>query len=341
MKTASLYFLSFLILVFFCSTALGKNKLRTKDTCVIPTPGTFAFNYSWDLRYGYGEITFQGKGSDAYIRINNQMNDSSHQYWIVISGWGNTWSRVARGDGSDVCWFQQNLDLTRTYNYKFVLNPSASRIKLLLDDVEAWSCVDPNGWNAPNALYFSLSRAGSDMSFCNIFGGGHISEPVNTCFVPNPSGFTFDNKWIVQSGEMIHMVGIFFNGYGHDIYIRLSNQPDDSSYQYWVVLGGWNNTTSAVFRGDGSLVCYFNQSLDLTRTVNYNLIFYPEINMIEFFVDRNVSAWRCTDSKGYNANGSTYFGVSRWNGAFSELCDVETYSDMTTIHAIMLSKTVR
>jgi hypothetical protein len=318
MKTTNLFFFSFLILSFLYSTALSKNKLKTKQNCVAVNPNYYIFDSQWNLSNGYGEIIFQGKGRDAYIKLHNQMDDSSHQYWIVISGWDNTKTRITRGDGSTVCEIPQTLDLNRTYDYRIILNPSASRIRLLLDDNEAWACVDKNGWNAPSVQYFSISKwCCADMSFCNVRSNANISESIGTCFVPDPNRYTFSDDWYLPGSK-----GSFvFNGYGNDLYIRFSNQQDSSSYQYWIVMSGWSNTTSKVYRGDGSTVCSFNQTIDLTKTVNYQVYFNNYDNAIELSSNGSM-LWTCVDSNGWNAPYAQWISISRYSGAFYEICDV-------------------
>jgi hypothetical protein len=342
MKTTNLFSSAFLILIL-CSVVLNKNKLKTKQTCVGLNPYYYTFNDGWTLNNGSGEISFQGTGRDSYVKIHNQENDSSHQYWIVIAGWDNTNTRITRGDGSTICQIPQTLDLGRTYNYRIIFNPSASRIKLLLDGNEAWSCVDKNGWNAPYANYFSLSKCScSNMSICNLATNA-LSEPTNTCFIPNPYQYTFNNAWTIPNSTG----SIAFNGYGNDFYIRLSNQQDSSSYQYWVVLAGWSNTTSAVFRGDGSNICSFNQTIDLTKTANYEVNFNKDKSSIELTVNGSI-LWTCIDGNGWNAPNAQWIGISRYGDSFYEVCDVSTYVPMAyappvynTAYKLSLSKTVR
>jgi hypothetical protein len=343
MKIANLFSLAFLILFLLCSTVLNKNKLKTKQTCAGLNPNYYIFNDRWTLNNGYGEISFQGKGRDGYIRIHNQSNDSSHQYWIVIAGWDNTKTRITRGDGSTICEIPQTLDLGKTYNYRIILNPSASRIKLLLDDNEAWTCVDKNGWYGPSAKYFSLSKwCCADMSMCNV-ASNVLSEQANTCFIPDPTRFTFNNEWVFPSQQG----SILFNGYGNDLYIRLNNQQDSSSYQYWIVMGGWSNTTSKVFRGDGSVICSFNQTIDLNKTANYEVAFNKNTNSIELFANGS-KLWTCVDSNGWNAPDAKWVSISRYSGAFYEICNVWTVMAMSanrTAHdpdaQLSLTKTAR
>jgi hypothetical protein len=337
MKTASLFFLSYLILAFLCSIATGKNKLKTKDDCVAVNPNNYTFNDKWTLSNGYGEIQFKGKGRDGYIKLHNQKNDSSHQYWIIISGWDNTKSRVTRGDGSTVCEIPQTLDLNRTYDYTIVVNPSASRIRLLVDGDEAWTCIDKNGWNAPNAKYFSISKwCCANMSFCNVKSNS-ISEDFDTCWVPNPSSFKY--SWSLDDSSGI----LSFDGYGNDLYIKLSNQQSDSSYQYWIIMSGWNNTTTKVQRGDGSTVCTFNQIVDLTKTISYDMVFDQGNNSIELFANGS-KLWTCVDSHGWNAPNAKWIGISRYSGSFYEICGVETtqhHQKPNRKYKLNLSKTVR
>jgi hypothetical protein len=227
MKTASLFLSFCMISILLLSPVL--------TDCITANPNYYLYNIRWGLRNGSGQIVFQGKGNDAQIRIINQMYNSSYQYWIQLAGWNNTMSRVSRGDGSVVCDIPQSLDLTRTYQYKFLLNPSASRIRLLLDDVEAWTCVDPKGWNAPAAQYFSISRWYPDMSFCNLVSSPYVDEGINNCLVLDPTKYTYSADWNI--GHYDHG-GFYFIGYGSGIALKLSNQQDDSSYQYSVVIGG-------------------------------------------------------------------------------------------------------
>jgi hypothetical protein len=332
MKRNKLFSSAFLILIL-CSVVLNKNKLKTKQTCVALNPSYYTFNDGWTLNNGSGEILFQGTGNDGYIKIHNQENDSSHQYWIVIAGWNNTKTKITRGDGSVTCEIPQTLDLGRTYNYRIILNPSASRIKLLLDGVEAWSCVDKNGWNAPNARYFSLSKwSFPDMSMCNVASNA-LSEPTNTCFIPNPNQYTFNNDWYLPESQGT----LVFNGYGNDLYIRLSNQPDGSSYQYWIVLAGWNNTTSKVFRGDGSTVCSFNQTVDLNKTADYEVNFNKDKSSIELTVN-GLILWTCIDGNGWNAPNAQWIGITRYSSGFYEICDITVFY---FAYQLNLSKTAR
>jgi hypothetical protein len=57
----------------------------------------------------------------------------------------------------------------------------------------------------------------------------------------------------------------------------------DSSYQYWIIMSGWNNTTTKVQRGDASTVCSFNQTFDLTQTISYDMVFDQGRYSIELF----------------------------------------------------------
>jgi hypothetical protein len=104
MKTTNLFFLSFLIFTFLCSTTLSKNKkFKTKQGCYELNPAYYRFDPSWRLSNGYGEFSFQGQG-DVSVRLHNQMDNSSFQYWVQVAGWNNTMSRVSRGaDGYVVC----------------------------------------------------------------------------------------------------------------------------------------------------------------------------------------------------------------------------------------------
>jgi hypothetical protein len=339
MKTTNLLFYSFLILSL-CSTTLNKNKLKTKQNCAAVNSNYYTFDNQWDLNNGYGEILFQGKGRDAYIRLHNQMDNSSHQYWIIIAGWDNTKTRITRGDGSTVCEIPQTLDLSRTYDYRIILNPSASRIRLLLDGNEAWTCVDKSGWNAPSAQYFSISKwCCADMSFCNIRSTTNISESIGTCFIPDPNRYTFNDNWYLPESQG----GLDFKGYGNDLYIRLSNQQDSSSYQYWIVMGGWGNTTSKVYRGDGSTVCSFDQTIDLSKTANYEVYFNSWGNSIELYANGS-KLWACVDSNGWNGPNAKWISISRYSDSFYEICDVWALVEQHNITAdkmLMLSKTAR
>jgi hypothetical protein len=201
-----------------------------------------------------------------------------------------------------------------TYNYKLIVNPSAARIRLLINGVEAWACVDGGGWDAPNASYFSISKS-YDMIFCNIQSTTTISEKINTCFIPYPFATYFQSYWQIDST----ITGLVFDAYGRDIYIKLSNQPDDSSYQYWVVIAGWDGSTSKVFRSDGSVICENHHQVDLYKMNSYFLYIQPYGN-VGLVVNGNY-AWVCP-SNNYDTPIANYFGFSRYTNSIVEICNI-------------------
>jgi hypothetical protein len=146
------------------------------DVCFIPDPNNYKFDPAWTVRGGEGDLTFVGIGRDVYIQLNNQMDSSSMQYWLVINGWDNTMTRLTRGDGSTVCFNPATaLDLNARNNFRVIFNPSAAQVKVLINGEERFNCIDPNGWNASNAVNYSVSRySGANFQFCNV-----KSEPLS------------------------------------------------------------------------------------------------------------------------------------------------------------------
>jgi hypothetical protein len=305
----------FILLISICSISA----ISILDTigCISPDANSYKVDNSWTLTSGAGEISFTGKGRGAYIRIRNDSTDLSNQYWIIVAGWDNTMSKVIRGDGSTVCEIPQTVDTVMSYQYKLVLNPSASRIRLFLNNSEAWTCIDEKGWNAPQAKYFSVSKsADADMMYCNITSKP-LSEPVGTCFVPNPTTFELNNQWTISEGSG----SLIFNGYGKELYLRLINSNSDS-YQYWIILG-LNGNQTKITRGDGSQVCLIDQVIDLHKTVNYNIVFDGSLGSMTLFVDHQY-AWTCTDPNGWNAPNAHWIGISRPSESFYQMCDVQS-----------------
>jgi hypothetical protein len=304
--------------------------------CTTPDANSYKFDNNWTLNNGAGEISFTGKGRGAYIKINNNNSDLSNQYWIIIAGWDNTMSKVIRGDGSTVCEIPQTVDTIMPYQYKLVLNPSASRIELYLGLSEAWTCIDEKSWNAPQAKYFSLSKsADADMMYCNITSKP-LSEPVDTCFVPNPTTFELNNQWTLAEG----FGSLIFNGYGKELYLRLIDSNSDS-YQYWIILG-LNGNQTKITRGDGSLVCLIDQVIDLHKTVNYNIVFDKILSSMTLFVDHKY-IWTCTDPNGWNAPNVHWIGLSRSSESFYQMCDVQTVkiSENGDYTQLMMTKTAK
>jgi hypothetical protein len=320
MKTKITNFIA-LSLILICSLALSMNikaKFRTQQACFNPETGVFRFDNNWKLTNGGGEITFQGKGRDVYIQVNNQNNSSSHQYFIIINGWDNTRSKVQRGDGSEVCFPNvQALDLNKQYNYRVVLDPATASITVFIDGNQNFSCTDPKGWNASGASWYSISKCGcADFQFCNL-----QTKPISSCFIPDPSSYKFQDDWTLGSNGAAE---ITFKGKGRDVYIQLNNQKNSSSHQYWLVINGWDNTRSRVTRGDGSEVCFpFVTAVDLNRQYDYRVIINPNTQTFTVMIDGQQS-FSCNDARGWNAPSAQFYSVSRYSGANFEFCGVKS-----------------
>jgi hypothetical protein len=320
MKTINNFIaLSFLL---FCSFTLSMNirsKFKTRgQECFIPDPNSYRFNDNWRLYNGGGEITFQGRGRDVYVQLNNEQN-SAPQYWIVINGWDNTKSRVTRQSDSDVVCFSDvaPLDLYNLHDYKLVLDPQTATIAVYIDGQLHFSCTDPQGWNARGAQWYSISKwCCADFEFCNL-----ESKPIETCFTPDPNAYKFNNDWTLGengSGDLV------FKGTGRDVYIQLNNQMDSSSHQYWIVSNGWSNTMSRVTRGDGSTVCEVPvAAVDLNTQNDYRVTFNPLSATIKMFINGRES-FSCQDPNGWNASGAKYYSVSRYADAAFEFCNVKS-----------------
>jgi hypothetical protein len=334
MKAINLIFIT--IIVFLCSKISAKHLLKTTQLCITPGSETTKADSVGTLTNGSGEISFDGKGNGAYIRILNNNSNFSHEYWIIIAGWDNNITKILRGDGSSVCEIPQSLDLNKIYQYRLVLNPSASRIRLLLDNVEAWTCIDENGWLNPEAKYFSISQYSNPiMMFCNITSKA-LSEPVNNCFIPDPSLYTLNSQWTLTEGSG----SLIFNGYGNELYIRLIN-PNSDSYQYWIILD-LNGNQTKITRGDGSLVCLIEQPINLNVISNYNMVFDKAVSSITLFVN-NIYAWSCTDPNGWNAVEAKWIGISKSVNYFYQMCDVQSVklADNKSYTQLNMTKTAR
>jgi hypothetical protein len=302
-----------LSLLLLCSYALSINMkfFSKQQNCFTPDPNTYKFQDDWKLNNGSGEISFKGKGRDVYIKMNNQNNNSSFQYWIVINGWDNTKSRITRQDDSEVCFVNvAAVDLNNYSDYKILLNKAQAKITVMINGKESFSCVDSKGWNAPDAKFFSVSRfSGANFEFCGL-------SAKDLCWIPDPNAYRLDNDWKLNNGAGI----ITFRGKGRDVYIRLNNQNNTNSFQYWIVINGWGNTKSRITRQDDSEVCFVNvAALDLNKEYEFKTIIDPGVNVIRVLID-GIESFSCSDDKGFNASAAQNFSISRWGGANFQIC---------------------
>jgi hypothetical protein len=89
-------------LVRVCATKYNPQG-KADNGCLVPDPSSYKFDSAYTLNNSAGEITFKGRCREVYIRLNNEMNNDTHQYWVIINGFNNSQSRNTRGDGSVVC----------------------------------------------------------------------------------------------------------------------------------------------------------------------------------------------------------------------------------------------
>jgi hypothetical protein len=290
------------------------------EECFVPDSSSYKFNEDWKLPGGAGEIEFKGKGRDVYIQLNNNLHDTTRQYWIVIGGWDNQYSKVMRGtDESVVCDQMPTTipDLNAYYNYRVTFNPYTATIKFFLNGEEKWSCTDPQGWNADNVQYYSISKwSGVNFEFC-----GLTTKPLpDQCWTPDPANYKFENAWKLNNGAG----EVSFKGRGRDVYVMLNDSMESSSWRYRVVIGGWDNSNSEVKRQDDSLVCFMPQTIaDLNALNDYRLVFNPSFASIKLYMN-GVEAWECVDPQGWNAPNAQYYSISRYSDASFEICNQRT-----------------
>jgi hypothetical protein len=289
--------------------------------CFIPDPNAYKFQDDWKLNNGAGEINFKGTGNEIYMQINNQNNSSSSQYWIIFNGQSNTKSRITREGGALVCNVDvAPLDVNKQYDYKVILNPNTQTISAFINGQLSFSCIDYNGWNAPVAQYFSISRCScANSKVCTV-----KSQPLqgnsDVCFIPSPTAFIFQDAWKLKDGTG----EINFKGKGNDVSIQLNNQNNSSSYQYWIDINGWSNTKSRVIRGDGSEVCFpAVAALDLDKYHDFKIVLDSNNNSFTVFVDGQQS-FSCTDTKGWNAPDAQFYSISRYQGANFQICNIKS-----------------
>jgi hypothetical protein len=289
------------------------------DDCYSPNPNTFKHANQYTLGpNGGGEILFKGTGRDVYIKLNNNQDNNSFQYFLILNGWDNTKSMIQRTGGAEVCFPNvRAVDLNKQINWRIVLNPATSTISVYTDDQFSFSCVDPNGWNAQDAKYFSVSRySGASFFFCD---GKSLQKPTDDCFTPNPNTFKFDRNWTMGpkgSGE------ITFRGVGRDVYIKIHNNQDNNSNQYFLVLNGWDNTRSRIERNGAEMCFPFTKATDLGKFSDYKIQFSPETATISVFINGELS-FACTDYQGWNANDAKFFSISRYSGANFHMCGLK------------------
>jgi hypothetical protein len=290
--------------------------LRTKfrleqANCWTPDPNSYKFQDDWKVNSGSAEVTFQGKGRDVYIKLQNQKNDSSHQYWLVVAGWENTKSRLTRGNGAEVCFTNSAaLDLNKQYNYRVSFDKATSTVSVFLDGNLYWSCKDNQGWNANDAQYFSISRySGANFQICNF---------QSSCWTPDPNAYKFNEDWKVGPNG----AEITFKGKGRDVYIKTNNAINNGAFGYWIVINGWDNTQSRVTRADDSVVCQPNVSaVNLNNWNDYKVQLDSYNASISVWINGQLS-FSCTDSKGWQADNAKYYSISRFSGANFEICNL-------------------
>jgi len=208
------------------------------------------FQDDWKLQNGgSGEITFKGKGYDLYITLNNQNNNSSHQYNIIINGWGNAKSRIGRGDGSEICHPNVNaVDLNIYNEYKVVIDAGTKTFSVHINGNLSFSCTDPGAWNAPNATHFGISRYhGATFHMCDV----KASLPSQPPQPPTPATFNVGGELLnANTGKMISPL----NG----VIITITNNATKTPYN--AVLKDNDAFYSASFQLENTLLLVVSQA---------------------------------------------------------------------------------
>jgi hypothetical protein len=231
--------------------------------CIVPDPDSYQFQSDWTLNNGSGEITFKGRGREAYVQINNEMNSNSYQYWININGLENTKSMITRGDSSVLCQLTvPAIDTTRINEYRIVLNSWSKDIQVYINNALSFSCHEDQDWNAPVAKYYSFSK-----NCCN------YAEMCSTKSTSLFGVYQLTGQFInASTGQKISpLTGasiVIIDSTTNKAYTAIVN-PSDSTFTTFVPAGDYTITGNATYFITSST------SMRVTDVVSMNLVLTP------------------------------------------------------------------
>lgn len=270
----------------------------------------------WNLREtGTGEVSFLAKGNDIYVGLFDSPNDSTtnFKYTIIIGGWSNTQTAIFTNNWVQVKAVSHTISNTNVYNqYKVVFNKTTNSIDLYCNGDLVVNYIDSN-YQASNSKYITFSQYSSNVGIKfnqTIACPSYPYAPRNGVFQGGADWEYFCNNWNLAQGGTGE---VNFQAKGNDIYIGLFDSPNEgtSNYKYAIIIDGWSNTQTAIYKRNWSQVKAVSHTISDTSVYNqFRLVFDAASKTIALYYNGNeVFNYFAHD---YQASNAKYITFSQY-----------------------------